>query len=235
MREEVIKRLLGLNEAFYQALAAPFALSRTNPQPGFRRILPYIPQSCERALDVGCGEGRFGRFLLSEYPEIRYVGVDFSANLLLEAAHSIPGAVFYQRDVSCSGSLEDLGLFDVIASMAVLQHIPARQNRVQLLEEMGRQLEPRGRLILSTWQFMDSARQRAKVVDWNAAGLAARDVECDDYLMTWQSGGFGLRYVAYIDQAEMQGLARDAGLEVVDMLRSDGREGVLNLYAILSN
>jgi hypothetical protein len=164
---------------------------------------------------------------------MNYVGVDFSANLLLEAAKSVPGATLYQRDISCSGSLVDLGLFGLVASLAVLQHIPGRENRVRLLVEMGRQLEARGRLVLSTWQFMDSPRQRAKVVDWDAAGLEAVDVERDDYLMTWQSGGFGLRYVTYIDQDQMEGLARDAGLDVVDMFRSDGREGNLNLFVIL--
>lgn len=233
MREDIEQRLLALNQSFYGAYANPFAQSRANPQPGFRRLLSHVPEICRRALDVGCGEGRFGRFLLTERPELSYVGVDFSPELLARAEEALPEATFYCRDISRVGSLQDLGRFELVTTLAVLQHIPGRTRRAQVLREMGRRMTDEGRLFLSTWQFMDSKRQRRKIVDWQRADIAPEDVEEDDYLMTWGTARRGLRYVAYINPAQVRALADKAGLVVIEEFRSDGREGDLNLYAVL--
>ena len=56
----------------YNPLAAvPFAASRAAAQPGFVRLLPYLPAGRPRLLDVGCGDGRFGRFLAPPPPPRR--------------------------------------------------------------------------------------------------------------------------------------------------------------------
>ncbi|MCZ7666413.1 MAG: class I SAM-dependent methyltransferase [Chloroflexi bacterium] len=41
-----------------------------------------LPQPCSYLLDVACGEGRLGRFLLARQAIRWYTGVDFSARLL---------------------------------------------------------------------------------------------------------------------------------------------------------
>jgi SAM-dependent methyltransferase len=233
MDPAVVHRLLALNHDFYANLSEPFARSRARPQPGFQRLLEYLPRPCTRILDVGCGEGRFGRFLQDQDAVGQYVGVDFSEDLIRHARAETPGT-YHVRDLSRPGSLEGLGQFPAIACLAVLQHIPGRANRIRLLREMGAHLEQDGRLVLSTWQFLDSERQRRKIAPWGAADLAEADVEANDYLLTWRSGGFGLRYVTFVDLPEITALAWDAGLRLLDHFRADGREGNLNLYTILS-
>ena len=81
---------------------------------------------------------------------------------------------------------------------------------------------------------MGSERQRRKIQLWSAAGLEASDAEAGDYLLSWQRGGRGLRYVALVDEEATRRLAAGAGLDVVAQFRSDGREGDLNLYTILA-
>ena len=85
MEEKIKERLLQLNQKFYDDLAAPFAESRSRPQPGFFRILDELPDPCDYFLDVACGEGRLGRFLLARQKIRWYTGVDFSAELLAHA------------------------------------------------------------------------------------------------------------------------------------------------------
>lgn len=233
MHEQVQEKLLAINRSFYGQFARPFAQSRANPQPGFARAVAAIGAHSKRILDVGCGEGRFGRFLWAQRPQVAYTGVDFSANLLESARQSLPDATFLQRDIAEPGCLDDLGQYDAVICLAVLQHIPGRHNRARLLQEMGRRLAPQAPLIVSTWQFLESERQRKKIVAWAAGDLAPEEVEEGDYLLSWRSGGFGLRYVAAIDQAEMAHLARQADLTVAESFRSDGKEGNLNLYTVL--
>jgi len=90
MDEAVARRLVALNEAFYERFAAPFAASRATPPPGFERLLTYLPAAPSRVLDVGCGDGRFGRFLRGRDPAIDpttgYTGVDFSTRILKDNA-----------------------------------------------------------------------------------------------------------------------------------------------------
>ena len=233
MREDVVARLLALNQAFYDGRAASFAASRAQPQPGFERILAYLPQSCQRLLDVGCGEGRFGRFLQAHQPVERYVGVDFSAELLVIAQAQMEQGQFYQCDMTQPGFLAGLGKFEVVVCLAALHHIPGKQNRQRLVEEMAGCLTENGRLILSTWQFLNSQRQQRKVRDWSEIGLSPADVETNDYLLTWQRGGFSYRYACMIDEAETAELAQACHLKILHQFHSDGKEGDLSLYTIL--
>lgn len=232
MHQDVVRQLLALNRRFYDELAEPFVRSRAAPQPGFYRLVDLLPRPCDRLLDVGCGDGRFGRFLQARGVR-QYIGVDFSDSLLAQARATTPGE-FYQRDLSRPDCLEGLGLFDAVACLATLQHIPGRTNRVQLLAAMKACLASGGRLLLANWQFLASERQRRKVADWGEIGLSSAEVEPGDYLLTWQRGGSGLRYVALIDAAETAALVQEAGLHILAQFRSDGREGDLNLYTILS-
>ena len=235
MDDATVRRLVALNEAFYSRFAAPFAASRVGPQPGYERLLAYVPVGRPRVLDAGCGDGRFGRFLRASGREVDYVGVDFSAALL--AARDGDGDVagrFEQRDLSRPGSLDGLGRFDLIVCLSTLQHIPGRRNRARLLAEMATCLNAGGHIALANWQFLSSARQRRKIRPWAEVGLDEGDAEPGDYLLSWQRGGEGRRYVALVDEEETRRLAQGAGLRVVELFRSDGREGDLNLYALLA-
>jgi SAM-dependent methyltransferase len=236
MDEAVARKLVTLNEAFYERFAAPFAASRAAPQPGFARLLAHWPAPSSpsapplRVLDVGCGDGRLGRYLHDRDRAIDYTGVDFSAPLLAVGA----AGQFVRRDLSRPGALAGLGRYDWVVCLSTLQHIPGRDRRVGLLVEMRDCLRPGGRLALTNWQFLDSPRQRRKLRPWAEVGLATSDVEPGDYLLAWQRGGYGLRYVALLDAAATAALAEAAGLVVLDQFRSDGREGDLNLYTILA-
>jgi 2-polyprenyl-3-methyl-5-hydroxy-6-metoxy-1,4-benzoquinol methylase len=232
MKAEIRQKLLQLNQAFYDGQADSFAASRVQPQPGFYRLVEELPQPCASLLDVGCGDGRFGRFLLEQQAISRYTGVDFSAELLAMAQSSTQGE-FVQRDMSQRGCLAGLGPFTAVACLAALQHVPGRANRVALLQEMKECLGANGRILLSTWQFTDSPRQRRKIRDWAEVGLSSDDVEPHDYLLTWQRGGFSYRYVCLIDEAETAVLAQSSNLQIVTQFRSDGQEGNLSLYTVL--
>jgi SAM-dependent methyltransferase len=232
MEEAIVKKLLMLNQKFYDGLAEPFAESRSRPQPGFFLILDELPDPCDYFLDVACGEGRLGRFLQARDKIRWYTGVDFSGELLAKA-QAITMGDFHQRDISRPGSLYGLGSYDCATCLAAMQHLPGQKARINLLNEMKLSLNPNGRIIISNWQFMDSERQRRKIVDWDKVDINKTDVEANDYLLTWRRNGYGLRYVSLIDEEETAVLAEAAGLKIVKQFRSDGREGNLSLYTIL--
>lgn len=232
MDEIIVRRLVDLNARFYEQLAAPFSASRAAPQPGYERVLGYLPPPPVRVLDVGCGNGRFALFLLDQGVPFDYTGVDFSQPLI-DLVGGFSGRLL-RRDLSRARALDGLGEFDVIVCLSTLQHIPGRDNRARLLGEMGSHLAGGGRIILANWQFLRSERQRRKILPWFEAGIDPGQVEFGDYLLSWERGGSGRRYAAHLDEAATRDLAAAIGLRVVDHFLSDGREGDLNLYAILA-
>ena len=93
-------------------------------------------------------------------------------------------------------------------------------------------LLPGGRLLLSSWQFLDSERQRRKVRAWGEIGLADESVEANDYLLSWQRGQTALRYVCYLAEDALREQADQLGCSILAAFRADGREGDLNLYMV---
>ncbi|HSH01723.1 MAG TPA: class I SAM-dependent methyltransferase [Anaerolineae bacterium] len=231
MRSEVAAQLVALNQTFYDSVAVSFAESRQTPQPGFEMLLDYLPLRWERVLDVGCGNGRWGHYL-AERGDILYTGVDFSQPLLSEA-EMLPEARWLTRNLAEEDCLEGVGEFDLIACLAVLQHVPSFERRAGLLRGMRGCISAGGRLFLSTWQFLNSSRQRRKILDWGEVGLRAEDVEEHDYLLSWDRGVYGRRYVCWIGEAETARLAAASGWQVMGQFYSDGREGNLSLYTVL--
>jgi SAM-dependent methyltransferase len=232
MDESTVRRLVELNKDFYERFAVIFSDSRSGPQPGYDRLLEYVPTENPAVLDIGCGNGRFGRYLAERGIAANYTGVDFSGSFL-RLITDVPGR-FVARDLSRQGSLDGLGNFHFIACLSTLQHIPGCANRLRLLKEIRGILRPGGHLALANWQFMASARQRRKIVPWSEAGLHPSELEDRDYLLSWQRGGYGVRYVAYLDAEAIKEMADASELRVVNSYYSDGHEGFLNLYSVLA-
>lgn len=234
MTEATARRLVELNRVFYDAFATPFVETRAEPQPGFARLATYLPPGPHTLLDVGCGDGRFARYLRELGHSLTYTGLDLTSGLLA-LARSAPDDVLLERDLSAPGSLEGLGQFSCIACLSTLQHIPGHDRRLALMQAMDAHLAPGGLLFLGNWQFLDSPRQRRKLRDWSVVGIDPGDVEPEDHLLSWQRGGRGLRYVAYLNEGATRRLVAEAGLRLLDTFRSDGREGDLNLYSIVAS
>lgn len=237
MDREVAQRLVELNKEFYQKLAGPFSASRSRLQPGVLRVLNGLPSKAS-ILDLGCGNGGVARELARRGHKGRYVGLDFSQELLRVADSQAAGldARFLQADLTSAEWDREAGMgkqkFDFAFASAVLHHIPDPELRLQLLRQLRSLLAPSGRFVHSNWQFLNSPRLRARIQPWNAIDLDESRVDPGDYLLDWRSGGRGLRYVHQFSEAELADLARESGFLVLDTFRSDGKQGDLSLYSI---
>jgi SAM-dependent methyltransferase len=122
--------------------------------------------------------------------------------------------------------------FDVVFSFAVLHHIPSQSLRLNILKSIHELLAEGGRFIHSNWQFLNSPRLRGRLRKWSEAGFSESDLDENDYLLDWRSGGTGLRYVHLFSEAELAELAGASGFEILETFYSDGREGDLGIYQI---
>jgi SAM-dependent methyltransferase len=239
MDKEIVERLLALNRAFYAAFARPFAASRSATDPALTCILPYIPQRA-RVLDVGCGNGRLALLLDRERSGATYVGVDAVPELIAVARAQAARlatitAEFHVADVTRPGWSEGIpATFDCALALAVLHHVPGFDLRARALRDVGSLLARGGCLLISTWQFLESARLRRKIVDWVEVGIPRETLEPGDYLLDWRRGGRGLRYCHLVDEAEIERLAAASGLRLRETFRAGGREGNLSLFAVLA-
>lgn len=239
MSPDVVQQLLHLNQEFYRRFAREFSGTRGPQQPGYQRLLAWLPGQ-GNLLDVGCGNGRLALLLDRAERPVDYVGVDSSAELLAEATRQASQlqrvrATFVLADITLPGWQQHLpgSSFGAVVLLAVLHHLPGWGLRRKVLAGLASLLEPGGLMVISTWQFMNSARLRQKIVAWQTIGLEPDQVEANDFLLDWKRGGYGLRYCHLIDESEISELAEAAGLTVQGMFRDDGREGDLNLFAVL--
>ncbi len=243
MNRTLQAKLLELNRTFYTLIASEFDQTRAGLPVGWDQLIPWVPTVANppgKGLDVGCGNGRFARFLERIGYASDYLGMDGEAALLELAAehtHDLPciRADFAQADLASPGWADGASAhapFDLIVSMAVLHHLPGQELRQQVVGEMADLLAPDGVLILSNWQFLTSPRLAGKQIDWATIGVLPDEVEPGDALLPWQQGVQAVRYVHQLDEAEVNALASAASLDVCAHFYADGKNGRLNLYSV---
>lgn len=238
MDPEVSQRLLQLNDQFYQTFAVQFSATRQRLQPGVLKIMDELPNPAN-ILDLGCGNGEFARQLAKRGQTGAYLGLDNSSELLKIAQQNFEGSTlkdiqiqFQQADLAASGW--DSGLadqkFGVICAFAVFHHIPGESLRMRILTQLAKRLAPGGIFIHSEWQFLNSQRLRERILPWETVGILDDQIEADDYLLDWRSGGNGLRYVHHFSAIELSHLAEQAGFQIIREFTSDGEGDQLGLY-----
>jgi len=88
-----------------------------------------------RALDLGCGDGVLGRFLLARYPGSAGLFLDFSEPMLKAARHAteaMEGVEVKQADFSSPswvGAARPRGPFDIVISGFAIHHQPDQRKR----------------------------------------------------------------------------------------------------------
>jgi tRNA (uracil-5-)-methyltransferase TRM9 len=234
MNPTTLSHLLELNRQFYQSFALPFSGTRRRLQPGVNHMLNLIDPT-DDLLDLGCGNGELARKLAQRGHAGTYTGVDYSSNLLEQAAEQQPAHFrFVQADLSNPDWEKALSGcdYDAVLMFAVLHHIPGQQLRLQILHKIRSLLPHDGHFIHSEWQFLSSPRLAGRVQPWETVGLDEKAVDPGDYLLDWRTGGTGLRYVHHFSEAELAEMASITGFEVVDTFLSDGKTHNLGLYQI---
>lgn len=130
-----------------------------------------------KALDVGCGEGRFCRILAAE--GIATTGIDPTARLLDAARARDPQGSYLQARAEAL-PLPDAS-FDLVVSYLTLIDI---DDYAAAIAEMARMLRPGGSLLIANLNSFSTAG------DWAAEGTAATGYLIDNYLDSraeWQS------------------------------------------------
>lgn len=244
MNPSTVQHLIELNRQFYQTFARSFSQTRQRLQPGVRRLMPCL-LSGRAILDLGCGNGELILELLEQGYQGMYWGLDFSQELIEIATHRLqekgylpsPRIFFTQADLSDENWTDAVGTqrFDRVVAFAVLHHIPAAWLRCRISRQAVGLLQGgkgEGFFIHSNWQFLNSPRYQARIMDWSLIGLTQDDVEEGDYLLDWRRDGAGLRYVHHFSPDEMEEYLRGMAVHICDRFYSDGKEGNLAYYEV---
>jgi trans-aconitate methyltransferase len=89
----------------------------------FRQFWAEIDFDGKRVLDVGCGFGEFGKFLLKRYKNVDYTGIDIMPEFIEVAKKEVPNGKFEIKDFN------DLdGRYDVVVASGVLNSNKEGQN-----------------------------------------------------------------------------------------------------------
>lgn len=247
MNETVSKKLLDINDKFYQSFGAAFAETRHRIQPGVQRIVEeWIKLG--NWLDIGCGSGVLGQRLAQSGLQGSYLGLDFSEPLLAEACQGAanlsahPGFELAYKPANLMLHNWPDGLqsnsYDGILAFAVFHHLPGAEKRRQIVAQIHSLLKSGGIFIHSEWQFDRNPKLAVRVQPWSMAGLSDDDVEQGDYLLDWrhyiagQTDEPGLRYVHLFTESELKELAASTGFKILDQFDSDGKTGNLGLYQV---
>lgn len=246
MTPDTIQKLNSLNQNFYHQVAQHFSDTRDSAWPGWQQILTALEEkhpSNLKVLDLGCGNGRFGSFLAETLPrtELDYTGVDFSDELLAIARQNLEAKIkplqLIKADIVTAmldgGNLtKNEEKYDLIVAFGLLHHLPSAKLRSDFVAMWANHLHSGGMLVITAWQFMNSPRQRQKVVEPTLAGID-EELEPNDYIMSWDGDTVAYRYAHHFDDIEINALLPQEGF-VAKTFNADGKEGNLNKYLVIT-
>jgi ubiquinone/menaquinone biosynthesis C-methylase UbiE len=150
VKKDTAEALLTLSKEGYNEYAKEFSDSRQYFWRELEFLKNYVQPNTE-VLDIGCGNGRLVDMF--ENINIHYTGIDFSTELIAIAQKTRGAKGTFQHANALSLPFAD-NTFDTVFSIAVLHHIPGKENRQRFVSEALRVLKPNGTCVLTTWNTL---------------------------------------------------------------------------------
>ncbi|NIA01922.1 MAG: methyltransferase domain-containing protein [Nitrospirae bacterium] len=185
MNEIVAKELLKKVVEDYDSIADSFDKTRKNQWKEFEIFLPYIKNGSNFA-DIGCGNGRFLKFL-NKHKKVDYVGIDNSNKLLNKAKKENPDVKFLLGDMLDVPL--DKNTQDVVGCIAAFHHLPTEELRKIAVSEFSRILKKNGILILTVWNLYQAKYE--KYIGENP------NYGPQDSFIPWEKSGINRYYYAF--------------------------------------
>lgn len=222
MNNEGINEIINTNNQFYEANNDSFDNSRSYGYwEGFDEILRFIPLEPE-ILDLGCGNGRFLRYLLDKNVAIQsYLGLDTSKDFLRKDVEKYPKFEFQELDVI--SNLETINQnFSLIVAFGLTHHIPNYQFRKRWFEKIEKLVASQGILALSFWEF-DTSKNDSNFIPEKYL------IEENDFFLGWKDNFTTHRYCHLFKNEEiLEIISNFKNLELLNMVKKDQ-----NTYLIL--
>lgn len=227
----------------YNKYAHDFSETRQAPWQGWIKLLPHIKKLDRlRVLDLGCGNGRFLKFLVENNITIeKYTGVD-SSNEMLTMADQFMDKVRLNAHIS-SFELKNIDLekknwdkeidgeYNLVVGFGIMHHLSTFEARKRILQDSYKFLAPSGCLILTYWQF--AKYERYKKLTVLPLELTKNYVlKENDFFLTFGPDKKAYRFCHYCDDREVLKLQEETKLKKVEDFYSDGKENDQNLYII---
>jgi SAM-dependent methyltransferase len=241
MQSKTIVQLNALNKQFYDGQASSWAESRQYFWPSWNTFLKESSLKAKKTisvLDLGCGTGRFARFVQQQWPQAQYWGIDNSSALLAQASHQdshLPDERYEQKDIVAQLlNQEPLSSqkYDLITAFGVLHHVPSQNLREQFLREISQALNPGGECWLTIWLPHQLGWKPPAQKSWESVatqlGLDPADHEEGDSFLGWKKTD-AVRYVHWLQDEEQASLLSISGLTLVQQWpeMSQGERGNL--------
>ena len=243
MNRETIKTLNDINQSFYRQTEEEFDQTRQHPWKGWERLFPRVQALNNlRLIDLGCGNGRFFRFLAGQGLSFAGIGID-SATGLLQRAERITQDLnidleLRHLDIALEPSFELEAEYNLAVSFGVLHHLPGRETRRAVVKNLRDHTDLGGLIAISLWQLDHSPLFEKKTINWEEYNrtldipVDLGQLEAGDALIDWNHGVHGIRYCHFFEEEEILELKALPGLSLESDFLSDGKGNEMNRYLV---
>lgn len=241
MNFRTFSEIIQLNKDFYKAVDEHFSQTRQFPWSGWEDSLTYIKEIQAinkekiKILDLGCGNGRFLKFLIdNNFKDFEYLGLDTNKYLLKEAnAHyDVKGVAFKNVDV-----INDIAKltekFNLIVAFGITHHIPSSEFRQKWFLDVSDKLNSNGIFIFTTWNYNRDKRFSQVVKNPPIDRIDISELEEGDYFIGWDNNSKDLRYVHIYSDKEISKIIDSLNMNLISKYSADGKTGNLNDYFLL--
>jgi tRNA (uracil-5-)-methyltransferase TRM9 len=219
----------------YTTHAEEFSKTRSSPWNGWKVLLNGYQSAFSqkpRILDLGCGNGRFAKFLVQNQISFEYVGVDSSVPLLKIAQTNLPynDFKFIQVDLNSTSWPDHIQEdFDIIVAFGFMHHLETLKIRKFFFEKNFELLKIEGKFFAAFWQFAKLERYKNKI--YQANKYPDEKYNQNDFLMDFGASR-NSRFCHYYSEEEMQEIESSVNFQIIETFFNDGRDNNENLYKV---
>lgn len=221
----------------YSTYAQEFSNTRQAPWDGWKHLLKYLKDVPHpKILDLGCGNGRFLKYLINSEIDIgAYVGIDNSSELLkmtdefmdkTRKSNNLSKFQLLNIDFeNLNWGTEVTDQFDFIGAFGITHHLKSVESRKKFFETVNYLLKPGGFFAVTFWEFLKLERYANKITPVTIDGSK------NDFEMTFGTNG-AKRFCHYYNPLEIIEYTHNLPFKQIEEFNEDGVENNQNHYIV---